>query len=469
MRSKCKKLVTDINRGADLETNVKEYASILGGQYNYYAIVKMCMNYYTMKEVIAEQEDKNTDVCKYFAIVTDMIQKHIIDRAEVTDEVLEGIKQIRSNVEYKMKNLTAYTDGYEIYEYILNRIEAGIKGITEPVDIEQFSTKMFRYVFSENDTVVINSKLQLLISQLPVRMTKNKFYDVVTNTLSIYKGGPVSSVCDFADMLRTAVLIKKPQGFETEYPYLYHVYTDLKAADYKNMNSECFDNLSDSLTQAAAIINNEVSAYMLFQEIVNDVYTILLTIDKCHEDNVLIQGYKTAVDILGACIACDDMDELPECVMSEFITLEGVQETTYENIMVLETAFDDISAGQSELIENAGLTEDFIRLDMISKLLSTSLFIDLDKEAEPDGEIADNDFIMKLRDELTAEFAELFAGNDRIVNRSIMCKILSSMPIFLNSQQEIKDYFDYVLGNCKDESELTACSKLISELIEEEV
>lgn len=469
MRSRCKKLITDINRKANLNADITEYKELLGSQYNYYAIVKMCMNYYTMKEVIAEQEDKNTDVCRYFSLVTDFIRKHIIDRAAVTEETIGGIRQVRSNVEYKMKNLTAYADGFEIYEYILNRIEAGIKDDTEDVDIEQLSAKMFQYVFAENDTLVINSKLQLLMSQLPVRMTKNKFFDVVSNTLSIYKGGEVSSVCDFADMLRTAVLIKKPKGFETEYPYLYHVYTDLRTADYKNMDLESYESLSDRLRQAADIINNEVSAYMLFQEIVNDVYTILLTIESCYDNNMTIQGYKAAVDILGDCIAYDDMEELPERIMSEFITLEGVQETVYENIMILEAAFDDIRTGYSELIESMGIACDFEKLDIIAKLLSTSLFIDLDKARDAYGSLADNDFIMKLRDELTSEFAQLFAENNRIVNRSIMCKILSSMPIFLNSQQEIKAYFDYVLGSCKDKSELTACSRLINELIDEDV
>ena len=49
-----------------------------------------------------------------------------------------------------------------------------------------------------------------------------------------------------------------------------------------------------------------------------------------------------------------------------------------------------------------------------------------------------------------------------------MCKVLASMPIFLNTQQDIKNYFDYVLSNCKDDSEITACKKLVLEIIEED-
>ena len=468
MRSKCKKLITDITRKNDLENNIDSYAKLLACEYNHYATVKMSMNYYTMKEVILEQEDKNTDLCKYFNIVSELIKKHVLDRNCVDDKAMEGISQIRDNIEYKMKNLTAFADGYEIYEYILNRIEYGIKGETEDVDIEQLSAKMFQYVFSENDTVVVNSKLQLLMSQLPVRMTKNKFYDVVANTLSIYKGGEVNSVDDFADMIRTAVLIKRPKGFDNEYPYLYHVFTDLEQADYKNMDIDTFNDLTDRLTKAAEIINNEVSAYMLLQEIVNDVYTLLLTVDKAYDTNLSGDGYKSAIEILKACYDATDMEYVPEELMPQFISIEGVQESVYENVIILEASFDDVKSGNIEVIEKLNLMDDFNALETVSKLLSTSLFIDLKKESSGDGEIADSLYINDLKEQLTNELKTLFTDKDRIVTRSIMCKILASMPIFLNTQQEIKNYFDYVLSNCKDDSELTACKKLVTEIIEED-
>jgi len=468
MRSRYKKLITDITRKNELDTNIKNYSELLANQYNHYSTVKVSMNYYTMKEVILEQEDKKTDLCKYFDIVSELIKKHVIDRQQVDEKALEGISQIRDNIEYKMKNLTAFTDGYEIYEYILNRIEYGIKNETEEVDIEQLSAKMFQYVFSENDTVVVNSKLQLLMSQLPVRMTKNKFYDVVANTLSIYKGGEVTSVNDFADMIRTAVLIKRPKGFENEYPYLYHVFTDLEQADYKNMNIDTFNDLTDRLSKAVAIITNEVSAYMLLQEIVNDIYTILLTVDKAYDLNMGQAGYKQAIQIIKACYEADDMEYLPEELMPQFMSIEGVQEDSYENVIVLEASFDDIKNGNIDLIKELDLDKEFDKLDMISKLLSTSLFIDLNKSATSDGEIADSLYINDLKQVLTNELKELFTDKDRIVTRSIMCKVLASMPIFLNTQQEIKNYFDYVLSNCKDDSELTACKKLVLEIIEED-
>ena len=465
MIATCKKLVTDIQRDKDLDKKLPEYAELLGRQYNCYATVKGSMNYYTMKEVCDEQDDKNTDVCKYFALLTGLLDRHLVKREAVDEDSMEAIAQLRS--EYKMHILTAYTDAYEIYEYVLNRVEAAVRDEVAPVDAKGLSEKMFAYVFAENDTVVINSKLQLLMAQLPVRMTKNKFYDIVNSTLNIYEEGETTSVDEFVDMLRSAVLLKKPKGFETEYPFLYHVYTDLAEADYAALTLPEFEDLTKRLNQAATIINNEVSAYMLLQEVINDVYTILITIDAAYEKNEEdVPGYAAALRIIKACVKAETIDQLPDEVMDEFFTIEGVQERVYESIVILEAVLDEIRVGKAEQIESLALTETFDRLDKVSKLLSTSLFIDLDKVSRK-TETADHAYITAKKEALVKELGDLFSSVKRPVYRSMMCKLLAAMPIFMNTQQEIRDYFDYVIENCKDDSELMACNKLISEMIEE--
>ena len=465
MIATCKKLVTDIQRDKDLDKKLPEYAELLGRQYNCYATVKGSMNYYTMKEVCDEQDDKNTDVCKYFALLTGLLDRHLVKREAVDEDSMEAIAQLRSNVEYKMHILTAYTDAYEIYEYVLNRVEAAVRDEVAPVDAKGLSEKMFAYVFAENDTVVINSKLQLLMAQL--RMTKNKFYDIVNSTLNIYEEGETTSVDEFVDMLRSAVLLKKPKGFETEYPFLYHVYTDLAEADYAALTLPEFEDLTKRLNQAATIINNEVSAFMLLQEVINDVYTILLTIDAAYEKNEEdVPGYAAALRIIKACVKAETIEQLPDEVMDEFFTIEGVQERVYESIVILEAVLDEIRIGKAEQIESLALTETFDRLDKVSKLLSTSLFIDLDKVSRK-TETADHAYITAKKEALVKELGDLFSSVKRPVYRSMMCKLLAAMPIFMNTQQEIRDYFDYVIENCKDDSELMACNKLISEMIEE--
>ncbi len=465
MNSTCKKLITDITRDKELDINIPKYIDLLKNQYNLYSTVKLCLNYYTMKEMVEEgvSEDCNAG----FDVVTGLLKNAVVDKNEVSKEDIEAINNLRDKVEYRMKILTSFTDGFEIYEYILNRLEAGLKDECSDVDIEQLSAKMFQYVFSENDTVVVNSKLQLLMSQLPVRMTKNKFYDVIANTLSIYKGGETSSVEDFVQMLRTAVLIDRPEGFDTEYPKLYDVFTMLESADYKNLTLEDYEKLIDGINVGATFITNEVSVYMLFQEIINDTYAILLTMSQ--DFHKYEEAYKAAVEIIDKCVGAEEMEYLAEELMDSFMALEGIQEEVYENVMLLEAAFDDTTHKINNISDKDNYVEDIKALTTVGKLISTSLFIDLKKDFNTaESVVADGPYIDKLKIGVTDAFAELFKGKDRNVVRSIMCKILSAMPIFLNTQQEIKNYFDYVLGNCNDASELTAVNNLITDIIEED-
>ena len=185
--------------------------------------------------------------------------------------------------------------------------------------------------------------------------------------------------------------------------------------------------------------------------------------EKNEED---VPGYAAALRIIKACVKAETIDQLPDEVMDEFFTIEGVQERVYESIVILEAVLDEIRVGKAEQIESLALTETFDRLDKVSKLLSTSLFIDLDKVSRK-TETADHAYITAKKEALVKELGDLFSSVKRPVYRSMMCKLLAAMPIFMNTQQEIRDYFDYVIENCKDDSELMACNKLISEMIEE--
>ena len=468
MKGDIKKLVGDIQRDKDLDKNLPLFMDNMKQQYNYYSAVKLSMNYYTMREMVAENSKAGDAAKEYFMELGSILGKCFIENDRASDEMLADVSKIRKDIEQRMQVLTSFTDGYEIYEYILNRLEAGIKGtIHEGLSPEQLSAKIFNYIFSENDTVVINSKLQLVMSQLPVRMTKNKFYDVVTNTLEIYKGGDKRALNDFVDMLRKTALLDKPSGFCDIYPELYETYELLRSADYKNMAADKYDMLTDRLSLAAEFIEAESTMYILLQEIVNDIYAVLLT-DDMRDKNIEKPAYKAAFNIISICMNDSEADSVDERVMDYFVSIEGVQEDIYENLMIFEAAAEDILTDKAKKIDESGLKAQSDKIKILQKLVSTSLFASLDPDGENEMEGADTEDIASLRKSLTEELSACFSENQMPVNRSIMSKLFSAMPIFFNTQQEIKDYLDYVLCGCSDKSELTACNKLLCELMEKE-
>ncbi len=51
--------------------------------------------------------------------------------------------------------------------------------------------------------MTINYKIQDVIGQLPVRLTKNKFFEMLSDGMSVYEGGTKESLNSFLYMIRT--------------------------------------------------------------------------------------------------------------------------------------------------------------------------------------------------------------------------------------------------------------------------
>lgn len=62
---------------------------------------------------------------------------------------------------------------------------------------------------------------------------------------------------------------------------------------------------------------------------------------------------------------------------------------------------------------------------------------------------------------------DLFAANSMTVNRAIMAKILSNIPVFFNTTDEIREYVNGSLSRCREKSELLADYIVIKQMMEE--
>ena len=206
MKSEDRKIMKEITKRRDLEMNIPAYGNAYMNASYEYSLLRLVLNYYTMKEV----EDEGGCIAGDAYLLEKMDQIHTLlfqtllaeDLKEDYEDNVKQIHAIREDMTQKMKVLTAYTDALQIYEYILNRVEYGITGEEYPVEESELAAKVFQYLFRDNDKMVVNSKIQLVTGQLPIRMTKNRFFEYLTETLNIYQGSDTSSVDDFVSMLK---------------------------------------------------------------------------------------------------------------------------------------------------------------------------------------------------------------------------------------------------------------------------
>lgn len=87
---------------------------------------------------------------------------------------------MRNNIIRKMQALTYYVDKYNVYEFAYNRVEYKYHDYDMPANYsdEEFTRKIMKYIFDDEDATIINSKICEIIGQLPIRMTKSKIFDM---------------------------------------------------------------------------------------------------------------------------------------------------------------------------------------------------------------------------------------------------------------------------------------------------
>lgn len=395
------------------------------------------------------------------------------DKTVCEDADMKLISDVRNTITAKMKVLTSYTDAFEMYEYILNRkeysypenvdeeIQKELKELDE-AGVSDFAEEIYRFVFADQDKVAINSKLQSIIGQLPIRMTKNRFYDILGETLDIYNGVEKESLDQFIEMIENTALIRLPEGFETEYPELHEALEVLKAGDYTALDYDGYRKLTDVLDRSAAFLNSVVTEYMLIIELVNDLYVMMLALDS---KEGVSESCKKATTVIEKAVA-DDGEHL-EDVYALLDDIVGEQELAGEHKVMLESAVYDISTGYTDDIAANELQDTYRDLEIMDKLLSGSMFVDIDNIAVMGVLNVDTDYIAACKEKLTNEFADLFATNSMTVNRAIMAKILSNIPVFFNTTDEIREYVNGSLSRCREKSELLADYIVIKQMMEE--
>lgn len=108
-------------------------------------------------------------------------------------------------------------------------------------------------------------------------MTKQRFYDILSNSFKIYKNGEKQSLIDFVEAIKEAALLEKPEGFDEYYPELADILSEMKSADYKKLSPDDYDYLANELKHGSMVIARTTGDFTLLTEVLNDALILALT------------------------------------------------------------------------------------------------------------------------------------------------------------------------------------------------
>lgn len=410
-----------------------------------YSFTRMGLNYYTFYESVFEQ-----------AFVPEKIREISREFNRILGEFLEGkgelsqLDDLRNRIIGDMEIITAYTDCFQIYEYVLNRVERRfVKGEPVKMSVETFVLSLMETLSQDRDAAVLNSRVQEVMGQLPIRYTKQKFYSLLMERLTVYTGTGKKGFENMLDLLKTSSMVSLPENMKTEQKELYAFLEKLRHMNYRHMNKEEYWECVHCIHDSSERIRRETGLYLLASDLVNDLYVLFLSRAEAFVDAQEKQVFETlARGILNQFEREDGAplkDELFECLEK----LEGLQEDTIERL-----TFGDEEQDETLL--------------KIQKLSSGSSFARLDETKETD-EPADRAWIEEKTREFCEELGQAFAEMEKPVVRAIMAGILSSLPVVFRSMDELETYIRDSLESCTDFAEREACMEILTwEMMEED-
>lgn len=136
--------------------------------------------------------------------------------------------------------------------------------------------------------------------------------------------------------------------------------------------------------------------------------------------------------------------------------LEGRQEACFEQWQACASPEDLLE----ELAPQDSRAE---TLRMVGLLLSSSSFMPLERQ---NGGLksVDRKQLERMEEDFFAQLSDAFAAMPRLLVRAVMAKVLSSLPVFFGSLEDVKDYVEGSLDSCADEAEKAVCMRLIRQL-----
>ena len=351
-------------------------------------------------------------------------------------------------------------DKYNVYEHAVNRVEYRFREEDYPSGYsdENFTRTIMQFILEDEDNMMINSKIKDVIGQLPVRLTKNKFFEMLSNGLSIYNVGTKEALDDFLYMIKTCSILDKTDTMSTNYPHLYEEFDNLKNVKFKEMDSKGYDEFKDRLSDITMYIDDEMDNLMRVQEILNDLLLILYTNDEKEEDNV-VKGCDEIIKNTNLLFLNKFSSKSLEEIEDMFVMLEGEQEKIYPHLSAYDIT-DQIKESYADKIKQLDLVEEYNIVFKLPKLNSDSMFVKLDKVENND--VVDEAYLENQKEQLINDYRELFKDTDKMITRAVMAQALSELPIFFNNISELQDYIYNTLSICNDKAEKLACIEIIN-------
>ncbi|WP_124066387.1 hypothetical protein [Clostridium sp. E02] len=439
-----------------MDTRLRKKQMTAAYQYSY---VKLILNYYMLLESTKEETVVSDQGMQYIQRLNSLMKKRFCG-----DDVTEDLLELRQDLTHEVEVLTSYTDCFQIYEYVINRIEKKFNPSFEVENEDEKRIKqLMEFITQSDDSAIMNGRIKEIIGQLPIRLTKQKFFSLVLEGLSVYIGSPKENLKDMMYILRTESMAKLPDGMGATQKELFEILEQFRHADYINITAQGYEEAVAKLAYVSDKLMEESGLYVMIQDIINDFCVLVFAgpdaVMEIREEELyrsMIEGVLHQFDADGDSFEKDGG-------YNQLAQLEGRQEAYYEKYIRVELPQNEIDWEKDP---------DYVRALNVDRLLSGSGFVQLFEvpciKKEEETGLVDRIYLEKETELFFKELEGVFSHESKLVVRAVMAKVLSDLPVYFNNIDEIQNYIRKNLESCLDLAEKVTCMELLEELMDYE-
>lgn len=193
---------------------------------------------------------------------------------------------------------------------------------------------------------------------------------------------------------------------------------------------------------------------LLLQELINDLCVVTMT-DGC----TWTEQHKTCSSIISFTLT----PGTDEAALNAMLTaLEGIQEQYSMTFQEKSTLVDELMQSSKEQLSEQGMLETFSKLEVLSKLLSSSRFADIEQKQE--SETVEASYIEEQTAALISELETFLKSSSKPLARAVMAKLVTMVPLFIRDYNQLEEYIQNSLSSCSDVAEKLACIEIIRSL-----
>lgn len=475
-----------LQKGKDVDQQLAVYAGLMSDVAGRLSTVRFAMNYLSFRENVCEaRQDTILNsvpenvlwLCDQVIELTDVWLETTgggRPTAEETEELLRRLQDIREISMDDMRQITYLTDRFTIYEYVLNREEYRFKEgkLPENYSDRNFANELIQYILGNQTEAKKNNDMQMLrtvsvIEQLPLRMTKNKFYQTLHEGLSVYQTSERKAFDDLLDMIRTTAMISDISNVQDQFPAICETIKAVDEEGLKPETEEAFDDALTNVQEGFATLQSTIDLMMSVQELLNDLYVMTDTLALTSENVDPATG--NAVDIIIAIQSAFAEEEVGDIsdIYGMYESLEGVQEPLYEQLTLCESVYEEFAEAYKDQIDSLGFADDYQVLSRITRLISDSLYAGLEAESG-DRETCNAQIIEEGYSALLKDLDAAFSGMDKNMRKAVMAKVLAQLPPFIRTYEQLDSYVMNALSGCDDMAEKLGCIEILEGMMRDE-